>query len=423
MPSQSSFNKAAWVAMKGLSLLTNDLQIAPYFSDEYSGDYAQKFAIGRSMNVPLSQRYTVQQNDMTYNPQAFDRPYTTITVDQTRTIPLEWESIEKALDMERGEERVESLYLKPAIAYLRQELDSYCAQFAYQNTNMVAGALGTNPTTFDTTSAACKQALVEMGCPTDGGDLGLMVPPAVMRSVKTGGIALFNDQKELSKAFRTGQNGTSDGFDWYNSNSLYTHTTGVWATVATGVTVNAANQSGSAITCACTTGDTVKKGDKVAFANVNQVNLMTRRTTSTSTAGTKTFTITADAVGVGSVITLNIYPAIYGPGSHYQNVDALPANSAIVTLWPGTTMANATAKVGKVALALYPGAFFLVGMKLEEPEAVEICRQYQDPKTGIAIRFIRQWSNERSAMTNRFDMLFGAGVGLAEQCSVCLACA
>jgi hypothetical protein len=423
MPSQSSYNKASWVALKGLSLLTNDLHLAPYFSNEYSGDYGQKFAISASMRVPLSQRYTVQVNDMTYNPQAFDRPYTTITVDQTRSIPLEWESIEKALDMERGEENVERIYLKPAIAYLRQEIDSYCAQFAYQNTSMVTGALGTNPTTYDTTSAACKQALDEMGCPTDTGELGLMLPPAVGRAVKTSAVGYMNPQTDISKQFRSGNIGTADGFDFYASNSLYTHTTGVWATVATGVTVNGAGQSGSSIVCAATTGDTVKKGDKVSFANVNQVNMMTRRTTSTSTAGTKTFTITADATAAASAITLQIFPAIYGPGSHYQNVDALPANSAIVTLWPGTTMANATAKTGKVALALYPGAFFLVGKALEEPEAVEICKQYTDPKSGISIRFIRQWSNERSAMTNRFDMLFGAGVGLADQCAVCLACA
>jgi hypothetical protein len=62
-------------------------------------------------------------------------------------------------------------------------------------------------------------------------------------------------------------------------------------------------------------------------------------------------------------------------------------------------------------------------MKLEEPEAVEICRQYQDPKTGIAIRFIRQWDNLQSRMTNRFDCLWGRGIGLAEQCSVAIACA
>jgi hypothetical protein len=153
--------------MKGLSLLKNTLAVGGYFSNEYNGDYAQKFAIGRTMNVPLSQRYTVQRNDMTYNPQAFDRPFTTITVDQTATVPLEWESIEKALDMERGEERVEEIYIKPAVAYIRQAIETDLAQYAYQNANMVAGALGHQPDHLRRDLAAALQALVEMGCPVD----------------------------------------------------------------------------------------------------------------------------------------------------------------------------------------------------------------------------------------------------------------
>jgi hypothetical protein len=112
----------------------------------------------------MSQRYTVQRNDMTYNPQAFDRPITTITVDQTATIPLEWESIEKALDMERGEERVTELYLKPAIAYIRQAIERPRAVRAREHQHG-AGALGTNPGTYDATSAAALQALVGDGLP------------------------------------------------------------------------------------------------------------------------------------------------------------------------------------------------------------------------------------------------------------------
>lgn len=418
MASTNAFNKASWVAMKGLALLKNALHVSPYFSTEYSGEYAQKFAIGETLTVPLTQRYIPQQNDLTYNPQPLDRPITTITINQTRTIPLEWESIEKALDMERGEERVEDIYLKPAVAYLRQEVDSYCAQFAYQNANMLVGSLGTNPTTYDATSAAAKQALEEMGCPTDDGNLGLMLPPAVIRQVKASGLSLFNPQADISKQFRTGNVGVSDGFDWYSSNSLYTHTAGTWAGA---VTVNGGGQSGTTLNVTCTTGDTFNQGDKFSIANVNQVNLMTRRTTSTSAAGTKVFTVTAPATGSGSAATLSIWPPIYVPGSHYQNVDAAPAANAALTLWPGTTSPNG--KSGKVGVALYPGSFFLSAVKLEEPEAVEICRQYQDPDTGIAIRLIRQWDNIQSRMTNRFDMTFGAGIGLSEQCAVAIACA
>jgi hypothetical protein len=211
-------------------------------------------------------------------------------VDQTRTIPLEWESIEKALDMERGEERVEQIYLKPAIAYLRQELDSYCAQFAYQNTNMVTGALGTNPTTFDATSAACKQALEEMGCPDGYVDLGLMLPPAVARAVKTANIGCSIRRRTSRR--RSAPATTARGRVRLVLVELAVHAHGGHVG-GRSVTVNGAGQSGSTIVVTCTTGDTFNKGDKVSIANVNQVNLMTRRTTSTATAGTKTFTITA----------------------------------------------------------------------------------------------------------------------------------
>src|SRR6185312_1323971 len=194
MASTSTFNKAAWVAMKGTNLLTETLAAGKFLSDEYSGDYAQKYAIGKNLTVPMSQRYIVQRNDLTYNPQALDRPVTTITVDQTATVPLEWESIEKALDMERGEERVTELYLKPAVAYIRQAIESDLLKFAGTRANMLTGALGTNPTTYDGTSAAALQLLSQMGCPTDDENLGLFVPPAVNRQVKSGaGIGYFND--------------------------------------------------------------------------------------------------------------------------------------------------------------------------------------------------------------------------------------
>jgi hypothetical protein len=136
-----------------------------------------------------------------------------------------------------------------------------------------------------------------MGCPTDDDNLGLFVPPAVNRAVKTATGGFFNPTVDVSKQFRAGFVEKSDSFDWYRSMSLRTHTAGTWAGA---VTMNGANQSGSSIVVACTTGDTFKKGDKVSIANVNQVNLMTRATTSTASAGTKTFTITADTTGAAA---------------------------------------------------------------------------------------------------------------------------
>jgi hypothetical protein len=55
------------------------------------------------------------------------------------------------------------------------------------------------------------------------------------------------------------------------------------------------------------------------------------------------------------VDVINFLPAIYGPGSQYQNVDALAAAGAALTLWPGT--AAPSGKVGTVSLGLTKAAF------------------------------------------------------------------
>ena len=131
-----------------------------------------------------------------------------------------------------------------------------------------------------------------------------------------------------------------------------------------------ANQSGSSINIIGTSGDQWKKGDKFSIANVNELNIMTRTTNSTSTTATKTFSETAQVTLAGTAGTLSIYPPIYGPASHYQNVDALPAALATITPWPGTV--SPSGKTGRLGLGLYPGAFFLASVKLPEPTKARV---------------------------------------------------
>ena len=215
---------------------------------------------------------------------------------------------------------------------------------------------------------------------------------------------LYNPQKEISGLFEQFQLGRIAGFDVHESNSLYSHTAGTWAA---SVTVNGANQSGTALKVTMTAGDSVNLGDKFSIANVNKVNRMTRRIVGPATA--KTFTITtaiASAAGGGND-TLNFLPAIYGPGSQYQNVDALPANSAALTLWPGTTSPNG--KVGTAALAIGRSAFGMVSGQLYQPKKVEDGARQTDKETGISLRFVKAWDPVRSMQIHRYDSLIGFG--------------
>jgi hypothetical protein len=412
--SPNTFEYATWLAMESLDLLESKRAISNHFNTDYNKEFKQKFPVGDSISVPYPQQFTVR-NGLSYDPQTINRRHATISFDEPFGIDFEWDSAEQYLRAPRGKEKVSKEILEPAMSQLAQEIDSRCAQYAYQNAASVTGALGTNPTTYDATSAASREIMETLGCPTSG-DRAMIVPPAVMRTVKTGAIALFNPVSDLSKQFRNGIVGESDGFDWYQSMSLYRHTAGTWAGA---VTVNGASQSGSSLLVTCTTGDTFKAGDKFGIANVLPVHPQTRRTFGTST---KTFTITAAVTGVASAATLSISPAIFGPTSQYQNVDSLPANSAALTLWPGTS--SPSGKVGQVALALHRNAFALVGAELEEPKSssVELVSQKRDPNSGMSVRFIRQWDSRESKFINRFDVMIGYGTFFNDACAVAVAC-
>lgn len=403
----NDFNYTDWLSMESLRLLTNKLQVAQFFNTDYNKEFTKEFAVGETVRVNFPQRFTIREG-LGYSPQAINRINTTVTVDQVFGIDFEWDSAEQALKLERGREKIATEYLEPAMAQIAQEIDSRCALWAKNNANNIVGVLGTDPTAFITFNQA-KQNMVELSGWV-GGKRGMIISPAVNTSLVNAAIQYFNPADAISKQYKEGSIGRNSGFDWYESMSLYSHTAGTWAGA---VTVSGANQSGSSLLVACTTGDTFKKGDVFSILSVLPTNPMTRRQTTTTT---KRFVVTADTVGVGSAATLSISPSIYGPGSQYQNVTALPANAAPLTLFPGTSSPNG--KSGINSLALNRDAFALVGVKLEVPKACEMASQTRDPETGISVRFVRMFNPDQSKMVNRFDVLIGFGNLYSDSCAV-----
>jgi hypothetical protein len=410
----NSFEVVDWMMQESLDILVNKNAIAGTFNTEVQKDFERDFAPGESVRVKYPQEYLIRDG-MQYSGQPLQRRHTTVNCNQVFGIDFDWDSFEKALRMERGEELLRREYIEPAMAQLNQEIESRSAFWAYQNASTLVGILGTDPTSFDASSAAARQKLVELGCPA-GKDRGIFVPPSVMRALKNTSLSYFNPVTDISKQFRTGIVGSGDGFDWYESVSLYSHTAGTWAGA---VTVNGAGQSGTQLTITATAGDTFKVGDKVSIANVNPTNPRTRRKVGSSA---KTFTVTqALTAAGGGADVLNIWPSIYGPGSPYQNVDALPANSAALTLWPGTSSPNG--KSGTVSLALHPDAFALVGVEFENPKgaSVEIAKQLKDDDTGLTISFIRAFEPRTRTWINRFDTCLGFGNLWSDNCAVAIA--
>jgi hypothetical protein len=407
----NAFEVVDWVMQDSLDLLVNKLGLASQMNTEVQKEFEHDFAPGETVRVKYPQEYLIR-NGLEYTGQPLNRRHTTVSLTEIFGIDFDYDSFEKAVKMERGKDALRREYLDPAMAQMAQEIENRAAQYMYQNTSAIVGTLGTDPTSFDTSSAAARQKLVELGCPA-GKDRGIFVTPSIMRALKNGNATAFNPQIDVTKMMRTGIVGYGDGFDWYESVSLYQHTAGTWAGA---VTCNGAVADGAtSILVNCTNGDTVKKGDKFSIANVNPVNPRTRRKVG---ASARTWSAAADVTASAATMTIPITSTIYGPGSQYQNVDALPINGAALTLFPGT--ASPSGKVGTVNMAVHPDAFALVGVEFENPKegSVEISRQLRDEETGLTISFVRWFDGRSRRMLNRFDTCLGFGNLWSDACAV-----
>jgi hypothetical protein len=407
----NQFLTVGWVSMKILWFLQNALEVASMFNTEWESEFGKTFPVGASFQIKLPQRWLITDG-LGYQPQGIARLSTTVNLDQIFGIHFEWDSYERLVKMERSQEELEENYLFPAARQLAQEVDSRAASWAMLNTSNVVGTLGTDSTSISTYAAA-ERRLYEKACPK--GKRHICLSPSAMQTYIQNNVTQFNPAPEISRMFRTGVIGTAAGSEWYRSNSLYKFTAGTAATG--GVTVVGANQSGSSLIVSGTSGQTILQGDKFNVASVNGVNPTTRRPGS---MGLQQFTAAQNLTLTGNPTdVLQFYPAIYGPGSQYQNTDSLPANTAALTFWPGTTSPSGLS--GLISLLLSKYAFAVAYGKFEVPKAVERAEQKDDPDTGANVRFVRAWDQRESKMTNRFDMCLGFGNLYQDNGSVAIA--
>lgn len=395
----NNFATTNWVSMKILWFFKNSYEVAANFNSDWESEFGKSFAVGSSVQIKYPQRWLVTTG-LAYQEQGISRLVTTVNLDQIKGVHFGWDSYERLVKMERSEKELEESYLYPAGQALAQQIDSDAAAWAKQFTNNVVGQLQTDSTTIDFALAA-EQVLFALACPADG-DRYLCLSPQLNRAYVSPNVTQFNPQKEISDAYRKGVIGTAAGWKWVRSNSLARHTCGTAPTG--GVTVTGSNQSGNALIVTGTNTQTIKAGDKFNIAAVNAVNPATR---AVNGLGLKQFVAIQDLTLTGGSDTISISPAIFGPGSQYQNVDALPQGSAALTFWPGTTAPSG--KSGTVSLGLSKYAFAKAFGKLENPEAVEKAERAEDPETGASVAFVRAWDQFNRKMTNRFDMCYGFG--------------
>lgn len=412
MATANTFQFVDWVAAESLRMLLNKLVYCQFATHKYEKEYEREFAVGETVRVKLPQRWLVT-NGLAFQPQPINRIYTTVAVNQIFGIHFQVDSIERALKMERGREWFKEEYIDKLMAKLANEIDRRFALFAMQNTSNIVGQLGVDPTSM-TTFQQARQRLIEQGCPQDE-EWGMIYPPSVGTSLIPALASFFNPTSEISRQYKQGSMGKMSGFDWYESVNNWRQTAG---TQVGANTVAGANQQGSTLTINATAGDTYNQGDIFNIAAVNAVNPENLANISNTL---KQFVVTQSITCVGGgVDSLNISPAIFGPGSQYQNVDSLPGNTAAITPFPGTTAPNGKSSVQ--GMAITKDAFAMVGVPLEIPKACEWSSRATDPDTGISIALLEMFDPIERKKVTRADVLMGFGSLYPDNAAVRIAC-
>ncbi len=418
----NSLEFADWLSMECVRLLKNELFVLRGFNSDYAKDFTQEFAVGATERVPLPWR-PIGGEGMPYNPEAIDRRHFNITIDQVPHVHFEWNSIEQALTLTRGRDKIRDEILKPAMQKMRQTWELKAAQYAAINSPNVFGTLATDPTTLGFAGQA-RARLLQMAGWTGARRTGA-ISPSIMQSIvqaSTVTTPAFNPRDEIAKAFVEGYLGENGGWEFSESMSLMQMTAGT-RTSPSGLTVSATLTSGATaiVIAGLTSGDTFAAGEKFSIAGRYPVNPGTLQQAN-STAFTCSIAGVAGTIytATGSTLSLPLTDAINGPGDPYQNITVMPTAADVVTFWPGTTLPDG--KTGTLSVLFNRDAFAFVPVKLANPEkGAEIASQYRDPDTGLSVAFVRAFDWNERRWINRFDSLGGFGTFYGRNCSAVIA--
>jgi hypothetical protein len=433
----------SYITNEALVVLENELVIANRVERQYSNEYAQTGAkIGNTCNVRRPPRYLG-----TYGPplnvEDSNETYTPVVLNYQFHVDVQFTTQDLALSMDMFKKRI----LRPQIAAIANRIDSDTYQYAFLNTATNVGVPGVQPASYKLFSDG-RAYLAAEACPTEG-EKNCVLDPISMSAATDAVKGLFNPQAKIGEYNEKGLVAREfAGLDWWEDQNVATYITGPVGTgtaqaVATVPAGTALLTSGWAASGTFQTKGwqastaVLKVGDTIQIAGVFPVNPQNRlqygrtpkqfvvlppggfQTPPNGAATTGIFfapaalangsfnpltgLYTSDA---GGLLTLVIGEAIIS-GGQFQNVNAAPAASAVITINGGSGAANANI-ASPQGLIFHKYAYALAFADLPLPQGVEMAvRAYDDEDVGMSIRCVTQYSINNDSEPTRADVLYG----------------
>lgn len=380
-----------------LAILTNNLVWASTVNRRFENKLST--GIGYTLTIRKPNRYVAS-----YGPglqiQGIDEPSVQVTIDTQAHVDFMFSIADLTMIVREFAQR----YLDPAGETLANAIDSQIAGNYASIWNFV-GTPGTLPNSFAALALVAKR-MDKLAVSQSGRTL--VLNPDAYWSVAAGVTTLFvtSVAEPALKGFVT----NLANLKVYMDQNAPSHTTGAFGSsgFSSGFTVvgtvNGANQSGGSLITngwpASTTG-LLTVGDTFTISGVHSINPQSRVSTGELANFVVQSTVNSDS---GGNAVIPIAPSIVGPNinplmNQYQNVDALPANLAPITV-AGAQLTTYFQSVGYVKDTLG-----LVTVPMELPENVDF--KARSMYGGISMSIIRQYDINQSAIPARMDVLLG----------------
>lgn len=380
------------ITQEALRVLHEKLTFIRSIHRGYDDQFAKAGAkIGSKLRVRAPVQYKVGQG-ATMVPQDTVEEYVDLRVDRQSHVGIQFGGAEMALSLDDYSDRI----LQPAMSVMAADMEAYAIMRATQTAQWQVGTPGTTPSAMLTYLAA-RTKLNQALAPKDR-DRNMLISSNFSEKIIDSLKALAQDEDEVSRQYREGSMGRMGGFDWAESESMYTHVNGT-ATVAAQmnatVTVDGTDQLSLK---GLGTTNTVTAGTVLEITGRFDVHPETKAVRTT----TKQFVVQETVAAVGGIATVTVSPKVYFAATGRQNIATAPANNDVVTLLGAAApAANSAYECG---LAYHKNAYTVATADLPLPSGGEGSRKQFE---GISMRIWRDSQILTDTHLCRVDVLWG----------------
>lgn len=396
---------------KTMQSLHNESAFIGHIDTSYEEEFAKKgMKAGATVYPRLPVQYRIRDGATAVLQDVVQSTFP-VTVEPEFGIDFDFTDFDLQLSVDKFNEN----FMAPAGKRLATELDTRIATRFYRAVAQFTGTPGTVPST---ALAILKAgALIDDVAGQGGEDRLCGLTPMATAYLVDGLKGLLNDSGTIGQQTKTGLMKTNLGMTFQRSQNMPVHTVGAWGGTplvngaSQGTTTAVATENPRAATTSLVTDGwtnsitgILKAGDVITIAGVYAVNLEHKG----ALPYLKQFVVTADANSGATTgpATLVISPAIIAAGA-YQNVTALPADNAAITVVTGTA---STAYQQNIIYS--PKAFSMVTVAMDVPKGMDMAEQIT--YEGVNMRFVRGFDITNNKRISRFDIMAGYGCGRPE---------